>query len=92
MALYTHEPTTVGPVRLGTDSLASIERFRNEILKNSCDLDEGYLTGAVTFRGHDAGAEIVLSSTDGPDAVEKRCPGSMVINRVALWMKAGTPK
>jgi hypothetical protein len=91
MALYTHEPTVVGSIRLGTDTLATIERFRNKVLTRTCDLDEGHLTGAVSFRGHNARAEILLSSTNVPSE-DERCPGNMVVNRVAIWMKADAPK
>jgi len=88
MALRTHEPIALGPVKLGADTLATIARFQNKVLRKSCTLDEGYLTGAVTFRGHRNLVEIILSGTTGPYAVEQRCPDSMVINRVAVWMKA----
>jgi hypothetical protein len=79
-------------IRLGTDTLATIERFRNKVLRKSYNLDEGYLTAAVTFHGRCAQAEIILSSTDGPTAVEERCPDTMVINRIALLRKPVAPR
>jgi hypothetical protein len=66
------------------DTLGTVAHWPIEVIPRSCFPDEGSLTAAVTLRGHSARAEIILSAVVGPDAVDEVCPGSMVVNRIAI--------
>jgi hypothetical protein len=81
-----HQTTTVlSSVHLGEDTLATVkERYGNGVEQNTCDVDEGALIGAVAFRGKAPGVQIIVSSTQGSDAVSADCSGRMVVNKVAL--------
>jgi hypothetical protein len=77
--------TVLGSLRLGEDTLAAVkQRYGNGVEASTCDIDEGALIGAVAFQGRTPERQIVVSSTQGSDAVVADCPGRMVVNKVAL--------